>query len=195
MHGLRCKTDVPDDGNLGTRDAFDDFGALASAFQLDRFGPGFLDEAQGVAYGVVDAGVIAAVGHVGDEQGAACAAADGAGVVEHLVHCDRERVGVAEHGHGEGIADQREVDTGFVDESCGGIIDSGEGGDACPAALAFSEGVHGAFGTCGGWLRAGSGKAHVGLECRSVVGDAACLSAVDCTLDGTALPSASDRQR
>jgi D-mannonate dehydratase len=44
-------------------------------------------------------------------------AADGAGVVEHLVDGDGEGVFVAQDDHGQRVADQDEVDAGFVGEA------------------------------------------------------------------------------
>ena len=79
--------------------------------------------------------MVAAVGHVDDEQGALDGAADGAGVVQHVVHGDAEGVWVAEDGHAEGVADEEDVDAGLVDQAGGGVVVGGEGGDGGGALL------------------------------------------------------------
>ena len=84
------------------------------ALDLDRLRARLLDEADGVADRLLGPEVERAVGHVGHQQGALDAAADGPGVVEHLVHGHRQGVGVAEHDHGEGVAHQDDVDPGRV---------------------------------------------------------------------------------
>jgi hypothetical protein len=126
---LRGEADVGDDGDFGGGEAADEFGARGAAFDLDGLGAGLLDEAEGVAGGVAQGGVVGAVGHVGDEEGAAEAAGDGAGVVEHLVEGDGEGVFVAEDDHAERVADQDHVDAGLVDQARGGIVVCGERGD------------------------------------------------------------------
>ena len=54
VDGLRREADVGDDGDFGVGEAADEFGAGAAAFDLDGLGAGFLDEAEGVARGVVE---------------------------------------------------------------------------------------------------------------------------------------------
>ena len=135
---------MADDGNLGFDKRADKFDARA--LDLDGFGAGFLDEADGVGDGVGDRAVIAAEGHVGDDEGAADGAAHGARVVEHLVHGDGERVFVAKDDHGERVADEDEIDAGLVDEARGGVVVGGERGDGLALALHFAEGGHGDFG-------------------------------------------------
>ncbi len=127
VNALRGEAEVADDGDFGISEGADQFDARA--FDLDGLGAGFLDEADGVGEAFGDRAVIAAEGHVGDEQGAADGAADGAGVVEHLVDGDGEGVFVAEDDHGERVADQDQVDAGFVGEAGGGVVVGGEGGD------------------------------------------------------------------
>ena len=116
--------------------------------------------------------VIAAEGHVGDDERAAHGAAHGAGVVQHLVHGDGEGVFVAEHDHGERVADQDQVDAGLVDQARGGIVVGGERGDGLALALHLSECGHGDFCDRDDRRRrsraAGEvGKAHGCLQCRS----------------------------
>ena len=89
--------------------------------------------------------VIAAKGHVGHDQGATNCTANGACVVQHLVHGDGERVFVAQDDHGERVADEHEIDSGFIDEARGGIVVRGERGDGLALALHFSQCRHGDF--------------------------------------------------
>ena len=89
--------------------------------------------------------MIAAEGHVGDDQGAMDGAANGAGVVKHFVHGDGEGVFMAEDDHGKRVADEQQVDAGFVDEAGAGVVVGGERGDGFALALHFAEGGHGDF--------------------------------------------------
>lgn len=162
VEGLGGEADVADDGDFGAGELFYEGCAGCAAFDLDGFGSGFLDEADGVGDGGFGGGVIAAEGHVDDEEGVADCAADCAGVMEHLVHGDGEGGVVAEGDHGEGVADEDEVDACFVDESRGGVVVCGEGGDGLVRALAVEEGLRGDF-LRGGFTRGGTrlGDAHL----------------------------------
>ena len=104
VKALRGEADVGNDGNFGFSEGADEIDARA--FDFDGFGAGFLDEADGVGEALGYRAVIAAEGHIGYEQGAANGAADGAGMVEHLVDGDGEGVFVAQDDHGERVADQ-----------------------------------------------------------------------------------------
>ena len=95
---------MADDGNFRLGEGADQLDARA--FDLDGFGAGLLDEANGVGEALGDRAVIAAEGHVGDDQRAAHGAAHGAGVVQHLIHGDGEGVFVAQNHHGQRVADQ-----------------------------------------------------------------------------------------
>jgi hypothetical protein len=125
MHGLRRQADVRHHGNLFADKATNNFGAVASAFELDSFRARF-DELQGVAHGVVCACVVRAVGHVGDEQCALDAGADGARVVNHVVERDVDCVLVTEHDVGERVADEDDVGSGFVNDARGRVVVSRE---------------------------------------------------------------------
>ena len=116
--------------------------------------------------------VIAAEGHICDDQRATDGAADGAGVVEHLVHGDGEGVFMAEDDHGERVADEEQVDSSFVDQAGAGVVVGGERGDGLALALHFGERGHGDFchgeGDGGGFPPVGkAGEAHGCLQCRS----------------------------
>ena len=59
---------MADDRDLGLGEEFDERCAGGSAFEFDGLGSSFLDEAERVAEGVFGAAVVAAVGHVDDQQ-------------------------------------------------------------------------------------------------------------------------------
>jgi len=114
--------------------------------------------------------VIAAVGHVRDEEGAARSTAHGAGVMEHFVDGDGQGIFVAEHDHAERIADEDDVHAGFVNQARGRIVVSREAGDflgvresAGGFGFPLEEFGHGDFAVPG--LR---DNAHGGLRCRSL---------------------------
>jgi hypothetical protein len=90
--------------------------------------------------------VVAAKGHIGNYEGAMHGAANGAGVVEHLVHGDGKGIFVAKRDHGERVADEEEIYSGFVNEAGAGVVICGERGDWLALALHFAEGGHGDFG-------------------------------------------------
>ena len=135
MHTLRREAEMADDGNLGVDEGADQFDARA--LDLDGFRAGLLDEANGVGNGIGDGAVIAAEGHVGDDERAAHGAAHSAGMVEHLVDGDGERVFVAENDHGERVANEDEVDAGLIGETRGGIVVGGERGDGLAPGASF----------------------------------------------------------
>jgi hypothetical protein len=103
---LGSEADVTDYWDLGVGEVMDELGACSSALNLDGLGSGVLDEAEGVADGVVDGGMVGAVGHVGDQEGAVEATGNRSSVVEHLVEGDGEGVFVAEDNHAERVADE-----------------------------------------------------------------------------------------
>ena len=47
-------------------------------------------------------------------------AADGAGVMQHLIHGDRQSAVITENDLGERIADKDEIDSGFIGQARGG---------------------------------------------------------------------------
>ena len=120
--------------------------------------------------------MIAAEGHVGDDHGAMHGAADGAGVVQHLVHGDGEGGIVTENDHGEGVADEDEVDAGLVDEARGRVIVCGEAGDGDAREFLVLNGLDGDFGGAAAGLGRGArvtrgGDAHGFSSAALVVSD------------------------
>ncbi len=142
----------------------------AAAFDLDGLRAGFLEEADGVVDCVVDSSVVRAVGHVGDEEGAACCAGDGASVVEHLVEGDGKGIVVSKDDHGERVADEDKVDAGLVGQAGGGIVVGGERDDRAAETLLFEEGLCGDARGGGTSRLSGAklGEAHCSvLQCHS----------------------------
>ena len=164
VHALRRQAEMADHGNFGIRESADELDARA--FDLDGFGAGLLDEADGVGESLGDRAVIAAEGHVGHDERAADGAADGACVVEHLVNGDGKRIFVAEDDLGERIADKDEIDACLIDKARGGVVVGGERGDGLALTLHFTERGHGDFweGIAGlreARVRGKIGEAHV----------------------------------
>ena len=126
MHRLRGHTDVRHHRDLSLHQARDQLHAALAAFDLYGFRSAFLEEADGIADGLGLIDLVAAVGHVRDQQRAANGAADGADMVQHLVDRYRERVFVAENDVGERIAYQHDVDAGFIHQARGRIVVGGE---------------------------------------------------------------------
>ena len=108
--------------NFGFDEARNQFEAALAAFDFHGFCAGFLHEANGVLNGFVDRNVEAAEGHIGNEQRAFRAAADGARVMKNLIERDGQRAVVAESDHAQRIADEQHVDAGLVEQARGGIV-------------------------------------------------------------------------
>ena len=89
------------------------------------------------------ANVVRTVGHVGGEERVFHAAPDGVSVVKHFVDRDRKCVRVAEHGHGQGVADQNDVDGSLVDQARAGIVVRGQAGDGLMLKFLFAKGSDG----------------------------------------------------
>ena len=129
----------PATGNLGINHAPNHVHALLAAFHLDRLGAAFFHEAGSVVNRVFGVNLIRPVGHVGDQQRVLHAAAHRLDVVQHLVHRDRERVLVAQHGHGQRVADQRNVDARLVHQARGSVVVCGQAGDGFALKLLFAD--------------------------------------------------------
>ena len=88
----------------------DGFRHPAAAFQLDRGGAGFLDDAGGIAERHRRAFFISAERHVHRDQGAFGAAHHRLGVGDHHVEGDAQRVLQPMHHHAQTVAHQHDVD-------------------------------------------------------------------------------------
>ena len=93
--------------------------ALLPAFDLDHFRSRFFHETGGVPHRVAGIGLIRPEWHVAHQQRMLYAAMRGPGVVQHFVERDRKRVLVPQHGLGQRIADQNDIDPGLIDQARG----------------------------------------------------------------------------
>jgi len=114
-----------------------------AALELHGGGRAVLEHPAGGSDGIVKAALIAQEGQIGDDQRLlGCrtpqAAADGAGMQDHLVKCDRQGGGVAKHDHGQGVPHQNHVGTGLLHQRRRESIPGGEHGDR-PALLLVAD--------------------------------------------------------
>ena len=130
----------------------------AAALEFDAGGPGSDDAA--CAFHRLLHGVVGVDGKVGDHGGVPCAAGDSPGVVDHVVEGDVRGVRIAEHDHAEGVADEDEIDAGFVHETRGRVIVGGECCDLVPGLLELPE----LMGEWVHWWRLGQFRADVGEQ-------------------------------
>ena len=154
------------DGDLGVDDATDEVGPFLAAFDFYCLRAPFFDEACGIAHGFVRADVVGAERHVGYQQGIFHGAPDSLGVVQHLVNGDRECVVISEHGLGQRIADQDDVDASLVNQACGGIVVCGQAGDGLAMKYLFAQRCNGDFLA----RFANRGETHCILQCPSASG-------------------------
>ena len=125
-----------DDGPHGCRH-------LAAALQLHRVHVRLLQVAPGVADRLAAAHLVGHERHVADQQGARRAARHRLAVVQHLVHGHRHRVAVAQHGHGQGVADQDGIHPRLVHQLRRRVVVRRQHGDRparVPLALEVVEG-------------------------------------------------------
>ena len=126
---LRRQPDVAHHRNFGFHQPVNQFEAPLAALDFHGFRAALFHEAHRVAHRILDRHVEAAVGHVGDEQRVARAAANRAHVMQHFVERDRQRAVVAEHGHADRIAHENDVHAGFIEQARGRIVVCREAGD------------------------------------------------------------------
>ena len=84
-------------------------------------------------------GLVRAERQVADQQRRVQAAADGGGEHQHLVDRDRHGAGVAEHGHGGGVADQHDVDAGLLGDLGARVVVGGDHRDRLAERLLLGE--------------------------------------------------------
>ena len=125
--------------------AADSLQPLAPAFQLDGVHAGFLQETPGIPHGFDRRGLVGHKGHVANQQGVLRPASHSFAVVQHILHGDRQGVGVAQDHHAERIAYQDGIDAGLVDRQSGGIIIGRQHADDLAVLLALAQGVRGDF--------------------------------------------------
>ena len=147
---LRGQTDMAHDRDLGVDEGLDHRDALTTALELDALGTG-PDECRGVAHRVLDRDVVAEPRHVGDDQRRGRGPGHRCRVMRHIGHRDLQGVVVAEHDHGDGIADQDEIDAGGIGHARTRCVIGGDHHqwDIATADLATLDRRHG--GTCAHW--------------------------------------------
>src|SRR5579864_7397565 len=99
--------------------------------------------------------------------------------MQHLVHRDRERVFVPQHGLGEGIPDQHHFDASLIDQTRSGVVVGGKASYGIVTEFLLAK-------RGGSYLMAGSvketaadwGQAHDVLQCPSGEPDRACARIV-----------------
>ena len=138
---LRQQPEVGHDRDSAVDQAGDQRHEFGASLEFDGVGARLLDGAPGIAERLLEADLIAHERHVEDDEGVGSAAPDGAGVMERLLHRERQGVFVSEHGHREGIADEEHID------SCGeggggrGGVAGGDHDDFLSGFLVFAEGA------------------------------------------------------
>jgi hypothetical protein len=114
-HTLGQHADVADEGDACLHDGFDLGDEGGAALELHGICTGG-DEAAGIVEGLTG-GVVAVRGQIAQDGGAGGATADGGDVVDHHVHGDAGGVWQAEDDHAEGVADEKEVGAGLIQQS------------------------------------------------------------------------------
>ena len=85
--------------------------------------------------------MVGAKGHVGHQQRMANSAADGARMVQHLVHGDWQSAVITEDGLAQRIANENHVNAGLVDKPRSGIVVCGQRSDGLMGLFSFEEGL------------------------------------------------------
>ena len=136
---LGSEADVAHDRDAGVDDGADGVSAFYAALKLDRGDAGFLHQAHGVAHGVDVGGLVAAEGHVRDDEGALGGIGHGAGHGDHLVDGQRDGGVAAVDDVGGGVADEQNVDAGVVEDAGGHHVIGRQGGNLLAVALGCLE--------------------------------------------------------
>ena len=117
MHRLGNQADVAHHRDAAAHQPVDyGQGFRLGAFKLHSGGGGLLEHPAGGGYSVVWAALVAEEGQITNKQGhllraaaAGKAAGRGPGVVQHFLEGHRQRGGVAQHGHRQGIPHQHRI--------------------------------------------------------------------------------------
>jgi hypothetical protein len=137
VHGLRRQAEVAHDGDPPIDQRSRQL--EQRAFELDRVRTSLFEEPPGVADPVLDGGVIGHERHVAHDQGVRRAAGHRPGVVQHLLHRDRQRRGVPQDVLGQRVADQDDGHAGLVEDLGGGEVVRGEHDESLAALLELPE--------------------------------------------------------
>ena len=140
-HTLGKHADVRHERNAFLCDRFDLRDMTRAAFELHRLRARVdkLFRRRDRLFG----GVVGVNWHVRDEQRLFCPACRRARVMQHLFQRYRRRVLVPKHNHAQRVADQDDVDAGFVEQPRRGIIVCGQRGDFLAALFHLAKIFHG----------------------------------------------------
>ena len=139
VHRLRIQPEMPHHRDPNLDQARNRFRDVPSAFDLDRVSSALLNQSARIADRFFGRNLVGQKRHVGDDERAVGAPADGLGVVNHLFQSDGERVAVAQQHHPQGIADQKNVDSGLLQHASHQRVVGGQHGDLLAALLHFHQ--------------------------------------------------------
>ena len=159
---------MPDHRDLRIHQPLHQLGTLLAALNLDRFGAR-LDKACRVADRLFAAYVVRRKGHVGNQERALHSPPHGAGVVQHLLDRDRQRVFVAQHDHAQRVAHQDHVDAGFVHQARAGVVIRCQTRNRFVFLFFLEKSERSDFRA-----EVAAGDAHDVLQCSSASADTAC---------------------
>ncbi len=143
MNRLGGQAQVGHDGNPRGNNAARHFRHLPPPFELHRLGARLLEEAAGVADGLVHRDLVGHEGHVADHEGAAHGPGDGLRMMDHDVHRHGERAFVSQDHHRQGVAHEDQVDARLVHHGCGGVVVGGDHGDLLASLFHVADGCRG----------------------------------------------------
>ena len=109
IHRLWSQSDVTGDRNLGINHAPNQVSTFFSAFDFYSFSSTLFHEAGCVTNSLIPRSVVGTVRHISQQQGMFDAPPDGAHMMKHLVDRNRQCVVIAQHGLGQRISDQHDV--------------------------------------------------------------------------------------
>ena len=113
MHGLRRQSQVAHHGNLGGDKRLDHRHPLAASLELHRLSSGS-NQAGRVTQRVLDTHVVTHPRQIANNERIRAHPGDCGDVMHHVVDRHLQRVVISEHHHGDGVANQKQVDAGVV---------------------------------------------------------------------------------
>ncbi len=137
--GLGREADVAHDGDTGPHDRVDGVPHVLAALELHAVGAALLEEPSGVPDRLLDRDLVAEEGHVADDEAALPRADDRLAVVDHLVERHGQGRLVPEEDVRERVADEDDLDSGFVHGPRLNEVVGGDHGEALPLPLHVAE--------------------------------------------------------
>ena len=119
-HVLRQHSDVSDKRDTRSSDCPDLRGASLPAFQFHCVSPG-INQPLRAGYREIHV-VIAVDREVGHQEGGRRAPCHRSSVMDNVFKLNMSRVRVSKHHHSKRVAHQKEIDSGFVQKLCRGIV-------------------------------------------------------------------------